>query len=241
MVRSRFFVVMLLWILSIGCSAPRVQEVNLKLESFLFILGSQTCLGDSCGPMVGIQYSGTGFSVKTVQGGTYVVTAGHVCDGGMGAPPTLQAVTTGEETYAVDIINIDIKQDMCLVFVPGLFVQPLKMSREAPTVGDTIYTVGFPAAIWGPGMAPILTGFYSGPMTEHSMDSYTVPSFPGSSGSPVLNDRGEVIGIVILSHSRFHHFTLSPSYWDVMSFVDMLLQRVEEITIPTHKPQVILI
>ena len=238
-VRCSFLAVLMMSALAFGACVPRIGPVEVPMQSFIFIVGNAACSGVECTAVFGRQYSGTGFALKSTEDGTYVMTAGHICESGGDGPPELQAVTSKADSFLAQIMTIDIKQDMCILFVPGMQVPPLKVSRTAPAVGDTIFTMGFPAGIWSPGMIPILTGHYSGPVESNSTDGYTVPSHPGSSGSPILNKSGEGVGMVIMSHSLFPHFTLSPSYWDIMSFIDMLLSRTSDVSLEVERPNLI--
>jgi S1-C subfamily serine protease len=72
-------------------------------------------------------------------------------------------------------------------------------SSESLAIGDHIFTIGYPA-IKILGTEPKFTegsiSALSGPDGEHSMLQMSVPIQPGNSGGPLLNERGEVVGIV---------------------------------------------
>lgn len=105
-------------------------------------------------------------------------------------------------------LGIDRDNDLALLEIPAGFVEyipetdknppkwplrpPLKLSSaNRPEVGDVVYVVGNPKGMEGT--------FSQGIVSSVRQDEYlqiTAPISPGSSGGPVLNTKGEVIGIV---------------------------------------------
>lgn len=65
--------------------------------------------------------------------------------------------------------------------------------------GDHVFTVGFPAAAFL-GTEPKYTdgsvSALSGPGNEATLIQMTVPVQPGNSGGPLLNDEGQIVGVV---------------------------------------------
>ena len=43
-------------------------------------------------------------------------------------------------------------------------------------------------------------------------ETYTIPSRPGSSGGPIFNSKGEIIGMIVMAHPAFETFALSTPY-----------------------------
>jgi len=123
-------------------------------------------------------------------------------------------------TYKTDI-------DVCLLFVNELVeeVKPVRVAMFKPEPGDRVYNIAAPRSIYRPNMAPIIEGRYSGDANDVSW--YTLPAAPGSSGSMIVNENGELIGMV---HSVFIHFpiiTLSTRYEDLKEFIFKNLHKFE--------------
>lgn len=128
------------------------------------------------------------------------------------------------------IIKMDEENDLCMMMVLGptdnIDKQIIKLSNRKPYHGERIYNIAAPLGIFTPGMLPIFEGFYSGPCLypeegkDSRVDMYTLPIRGGSSGSPILNDDGELIGVVIAGVRGFENLGFSPSYDVIKQFLD---------------------
>ncbi|CAB5087203.1 hypothetical protein D3OALGA1CA_650 [Olavius algarvensis associated proteobacterium Delta 3] len=81
---------------------------------------------------------------------------------------------------------------LSLVLPNGSQVPPLKLSEKKPRVGEKIIVVGHPRGLEYTASDGMVSAIREG------LVQFTAPISPGSSGSPVLNMNGEVIGIVAL-------------------------------------------
>ena len=66
-------------------------------------------------------------------------------------------------------------------------------------------------------MIPIFDGFFNG--NSGSRAIYSLPAKGGSSGSPIVNHRGELIGMVSAVYTYFPQITISPRFEETVSFV----------------------
>ena len=102
------------------------------------------------------------------------------------------AATVLSTAYALDVAVIQGRQPTP-VYLPLAKVRSIR-------IGERIFSVGFPApALLGPGtkFTDGAVSSLSGPGGEAAIMQITVPLQPGNSGGPVLNESGEVIGIVV--------------------------------------------
>jgi S1-C subfamily serine protease len=88
--------------------------------------------------------------------------------------------------------------------------------------GERVFAFGTPVGLFDADMLPKFEGFYAGKTTDVPkpdgsktvfpvLDGYTIPARPGSSGGPIFNSQGEVIGMMIMARPYFETFTLSPT------------------------------
>lgn len=127
------------------------------------------------------------------------------------------------------VMRMDQDNDLCMLMVLGptdnIDKQIIKLSNRKPYHGERIYNIAAPLGIFTPGMLPIFEGFYSGPCLypeegkDSRVDMYTLPIRGGSSGSPILNDDGELVGVVIAGVRGFENLGFSPSYDVIKQFL----------------------
>lgn len=93
----------------------------------------------------------------------------------------------------VELLALDPTNDLALVRVPGASFVPIPLSDGSAAVGDPCFAIGAPL-----GMEQTLTeGIVSArrEMNGTRVVQMQTPIAPGSSGSPLLDDRGRVIGV----------------------------------------------
>ncbi len=134
-------------------------------------------------------------------------------------------------TMEAFVIRMDEDNDLCMLMILGptdqIDKQIIKMSDRRPYHGERIYNIAAPLGIFTPGMLPVFEGFYSGPCLypdeakkDARVDMYSLPIRGGSSGSPILNDDGELIGVVIAGVRGFENLGFSPSYDVIKKFIE---------------------
>jgi S1-C subfamily serine protease len=88
-----------------------------------------------------------------------------------------------------------------------------RIATEMPQKGEKVYNTASPLGFFSGNVLGLYEGRYLGkkviPIKGYKslMAVYTIPVIGGSSGSPILNKCGEVIGIVSSVHRRFHHIS----------------------------------
>lgn len=93
------------------------------------------------------------------------------------------------------VVAADRNEDLVVAAIdpPPGGVRPLKISGDTPQVGERVLVVGSPLGLeqtLSDGVVSAVRRFPPGPMLQ-----ITAPISPGSSGSPVINLKGEVIGV----------------------------------------------
>lgn len=131
---------------------------------------------------------GSGFVVQS--DGT-IITNRHVVEN---ATELRVELSDGDIYDNVYVVNVDERRDLLMLKVPAVGLTSVTLGDDkAVEVGDAVYAMGHPK---GMGMT-FSDGIVSG---TPSLDGVailqiTAPISPGSSGGPVINDRGEVVGV----------------------------------------------
>lgn len=132
---------------------------------------------------------GTGFIINSKG---YVVSNLHVFRGAKKAQ-----IKINHKVYTVDqFLDKDYKTDLVLLKIGNKKTdwKPLKISNKLPSVGDKIIVIGNPLGL----ESTVSDGIVSAKRVIKPFGKViqiTSPISPGSSGSPVLNIKGEVIGV----------------------------------------------
>jgi tetratricopeptide (TPR) repeat protein len=135
---------------------------------------------------------GSGFFVDTDR----VVTNRHVIDNAYRA----EVHSYNGNVYPVKgVIAVDAEGDLALLRVeaPSGQVRPLLLDRTSPQEGESIVVIGNPFGLEGSVTNGIVSAVRDIP-TFGRIIQITAPISPGSSGSPVVNMQGQVIGIATL-------------------------------------------
>lgn len=143
-------------------------------------------------PEIPYTKGGTGFIIDAKG---YLVTNNHVIEG---AKNVAVQNAEGREYYAT-VVYSDAATDIAILKITdkdfkSLPSVPYAFTRKAADLAESIYTMGYPRdeIVYGQGYLSSRTG-YNGDTLSCQID---IPVNRGNSGSPVLSQSGEVIGIV---------------------------------------------
>jgi tetratricopeptide (TPR) repeat protein len=138
------------------------------------------------GPLIA---TGSGFFVRE----NIIATNFHVIDGADDAAIKLENSDTLYSTAGV--IAVDKQNDLVLLQINNIRGKPLRLSVSEPLeVGLEIYAVGSPKGLEGTIASGIVSRLGTRAEGEGRIQ-ITAPISPGSSGGPVVNKYGAVIGI----------------------------------------------
>jgi TPR repeat protein len=137
------------------------------------------------------EFSGTGFFI-TEDG--YLITNQHVA--GNGAQVRL---VTEAGLISARVVKVDAANDLALLKAEGKSAPLPVVSSRAVRMGSTVATVGFPN-IGLQGFAPKLAkgeiAALSGAQDDPRYFQISVPVQPGNSGGALVDERGNVVGVV---------------------------------------------
>ncbi|MGH7823142.1 MAG: S1C family serine protease, partial [Candidatus Binatia bacterium] len=121
-----------------------------------------------------------------------VATNFHVIDGTVSGDVNLVG---NEDKHPIEgVVAADPQRDLALLSVPGLDARPLPIEGgDQVSVGDKIFVVGNPNGLEGTFSDGLVSGKRS--FKDFELLQITAPISSGSSGGPVLDVKGRVVGI----------------------------------------------
>lgn len=172
--------------------------------------------------------SGSGAVIKQTSEFTVVLTAAHVC-----LPFDLLLYSVAHQRNLIikahgqnaQVMDIDPKNDICTMKVlSGLYDKPsLKISSTAPQMGELFYNMASPLGMadMETGMIGLFSGTYMGYSNIIGIDRdvFGIPAAGGSSGSSIMNSRGEVVSIITHGRNGFENFAAGPRHEVFYKFV----------------------
>ena len=144
---------------------------------------------------------GSGFILNT-QG--LILTNNHVVENGQKVEVTLY----NTHKYKAQVVTVDKGHDLALLKIdaPDLIPATLAETSTGLTVGQRVYAIGNPFGLSGTMTRGIISAIRSvrGPESAPIEDAIQTDASvnPGNSGGPLLNSRGEVIGITTMIASN---------------------------------------
>jgi S1-C subfamily serine protease len=130
----------------------------------------------------------------------YFVTNAHVVAGS----GSVEIDTPNGGRHAARVVLFDPNTDLAILYVPGLALRPLVVVESTPVRGIRGAVIGYPgggseqvvpAAVSSTELA---TGYniYGDTLVTRRIEALAARVIPGNSGGPLVNDNGQVIGVV---------------------------------------------
>ena len=163
----------------------------------------------------------SGLIFKSVGDKSFVLTADHFCEFFMYDSVDLRSLTLQmgsmlnvydfyENEMKGEIVYRDPTTDLCIVSVDRQDVKDVRLAKTMPQEGERVYVVSAPLGMSGEGYALHFEGIFSG-CNSNIECFYSIPARPGSSGSIIVNKKGEMIGMVQRAHPMMHFLALGVS------------------------------
>jgi len=170
----------------------------------------------------------------------YVLTAGHSCtsrspkeqivDGfrikNLGS--SFVVVDLDGSKHKAEVVHITTRYDLCLLRVYNVLIKPpvLRPAPNRPRIGDAAINLAAPHGLYWTNAVLIFKGTFSGYHTRgYSM--YTIPTKPGSSGSPILNKKNQLIGVIFAGYPIMENIGLSSPLVAIKIFLKKSVARGE--------------
>ena len=107
-------------------------------------------------------------------------------------------LANGDAYDFIEVIAIDKRKDIALLKIPAVDLPSAKLGRSnAVEIGHTVYSIGSPLGLQNTLSQGLVSGIRD--MDGYRLFQISAPISHGSSGGPVFNTNGEVIGIAVLT------------------------------------------
>ena len=142
---------------------------------------------------------GTGFAVSA---DGYILTNEHVIDDAL----SLTVVFPDNSLYKAEVVEAYEQYDLALLKIDGENLPYLNLAdTSAFTEREHVYFIGNPLYFSGIANEGTIVGLTSASDITTDIVMMDAPVYKGNSGSPVINNQGDVIGVVFATGKREPH------------------------------------
>ena len=210
-----------------SCAFTTTTISKIPRNSFVKVvvdISGEHCFGESCTRKQIKSYASG--SIVGYKNGALILTVEHVCRALIlkKRDPSYEIIFRVMESrgtgifHKAKVIKMDPEHDLCLLQSPTLYgIRPLMLGSK-PAYGELVYNLASPVATAQRYATPFFDGYYSGNLEK--WDMYTIPTQVGSSGSPIINKHGDLIGVLRAFHNGFNNVAYSPRFEDLEEFLE---------------------
>ena len=162
------------------------------------------------------------FHSRVSQGTSYVLTAGHSCQSKVPKEQniegyqiknngsTFKVIDLSGFQYDAEVVKVNKRFDLCLLRVSDVLTNPptLGIAQKEPMRGETVTNMAAPHGLFWPGTVLIFKGQFSG-YHNRGYSVYTIPTKPGSSGSPIIDKDNKLVGVIFAGYGKMESVGLS--------------------------------
>jgi Trypsin-like peptidase domain/Colicin V production protein len=166
----------------------------------------------------------------------YLVTNAHVVAGSS----SVQVQTPAGGHYAATVVLFDPNRDLAVLFVPGLRITPLTLFDKDPARGTGGAVIGYPGGASERVVAAAVSGtelasgynIYGDAVVTRDIEVLAAQVIPGNSGGPIVNDAGQIIGVVFAASTTEPNVGYALSIPEV--YPDLLAARNRRAAVSTQ-------
>lgn len=171
---------------------------------------------------------------------SYALTAGHSCKSTYIKERKIEGVVVthmGQRftlidyngfKYEASVVAIDKRFDLCLLQVNTVLIKHpvLKVAKKSPRRGEVVYNMAAPHGIVFPRMVLTFDGYFTG-YSREGYAMYTIPTKPGSSGSPIVNSNNELVGNIFAGYRSMENIGVASPLMAIKVFLRNSIAKAE--------------
>ena len=154
--------------------------------------------------------------------------------------PKMIIANSSGKLFNAKVVALWHDRDLCIVAVEHTGVKPIKLASYQVKQGAPVWNLAAPLGIWQPSLQNKFHGSYSGEYTcvkgeeksfeipcepgEPTWSVFALPATQGSSGSPIFNRHGRIIGIISMVPYNFPELAYAVRLKDMHRLLDALLK-----------------
>jgi S1-C subfamily serine protease len=182
----------------LGCAVLLASDRGLNAQS---ALDPGTLYKQASPAVVIIEVSGSDGKLAKTGSGLLVSADGRLLTNYHVISHSKQAtvkLANGDAYDLIEVIAIDKRKDIAFLKIPAVDLPFVKLGRSnAVEIGHTVYSIGSPLGLQNTLSQGLVSGIRE--MDGYRLFQISAPISQGSSGGPVFNVNGEVIGIAVLT------------------------------------------
>ena len=170
----------------------------------------------------------------------YVLTAGHSCQNKVPKKQVIdghtirnlgsrfKVVNLDGTSNKAEVVSINNRYDLCVLRISNVLLHRpvIKTALNPPTPGELVYNLAAPHGLYWPNAVLLFRGIFSGYHTK-GYSIYTIPTKPGSSGSPIVNKSGNLIGVIFAGYPVIENVGLSSPLAAIKIFLKKSIAKGE--------------
>ena len=214
---------------------PNSNLTVYKQKAFLQLINTITvniCKAKQCQKRSMVSY-GSSAIFKHTEKHTYLITAAHNFRGPRINPRFLMALKasgatvhlsssvkvrsfSGRDYKVLQVVESNQLSDLAVFKIKRANLPHYEIATRHPQKGDKLYNISAPRGFYGRSMAFMTTGMVLGYQAFYLSNlgvymAHSCPTAKDSSGSPVLNTRGEIVGVTSRVLRGFQHIAFASS------------------------------
>ena len=123
--------------------------------------------------------------------------------------------------YRINSYVLDYTSDLCLVTFNSRYykyAKEVRIGKDDPNIGDPVYALSAPMWSHDPELRQHYTGKSSG--CDDFECAFTIPATYGSSGSAVINEKGEIISVISRAAVGFNNYAIGAKPQQIREFLE---------------------